>query len=385
MEEAMETDSASRQLYNVFLFWKYTKNGYYFSPKRSIKTLNDILSLAKLKETDILPTSQAIYFEDSEVHNCSEQYKFLEVDKQLANCLETGQILYIKGDDEENAVLCTEDKTYDLLECETSNSLLLVKGLQFNEDVRNETRRQIFDVSTIGVFYKYLSPIPGKPKLKKLKHLLNKTAYKGPEMEYTIKSEDLYTIEDLQSVIQASNEELKQTLKDLNTITINGKIRVLEFEYHFRVLSYMMKVLDENSLPYDQVDYEQTMDALEEIVPKEILNSLFDLYTEESRFIDGVQQYRYTNKVAKFFAQVLLANAGKFNFSEFLQAWQESVPDEMPTDESMLHGIAIIDRKANVIRYFPEDNLPENIVERFNVLFDAKDNWTAAEIVPYIQ
>lgn len=363
----------------------YNKKHHDFSPKRSIKALNEILNLAKLKETDVLPTSQAIYFDDSEIHSSSEMYKFLEVDKQLANSLETGQILYIKGDDEENAVLCTENKTYDLLECETSNSLLLVKGLQFNEDLKNETHRHISDVSTIGVFYKYLSPIPGKPKLKKLKHLLNKSAYKGPEMEYTIKSEDLYTVEELQNVIQASNEELKQALKDLNMITINGKVRILEFEYHFRVLSYMMKVLDENSLPYDAVDYEQTIEALEEIVPKEVLNSLFDLYTENSRCIDGLQQYRYTHKVAKFFAQVLLVNAGKFNLSEFLQAWQESVPEEMPTDESMLHGIAIIDRKANVIRYFPEDNLPENIVERFNALFEAKDNWTAAEIVPYIQ
>lgn len=348
--------------------------------------MNEILNLAKLKETDILPTSQAIYFEDSEVHCCSEKFKFLEVDKPLADCLETGQILYIKGDGDENAVLCTENKTYDLLECETSNSLLLVNGLKFNSDLlKTGEHRQILDVSTLGVFYKFLSPVLGKPKLKKLKQLLSKSVYRGPEMEYTIKSDDLYTFNDLKNTIQASDDELKQALIDLNTITIDEKIRVLEFEYHFRVLSYMIKILDENSLPYDAVSYEETIEALENIVPKTILDNLFDLYTENSRCIDGVQQYRYTEKVARFFAQVLLVNAGKFNFAEFLQAWQDSVPEQMPTDESMLHGIAIVDRKANVIRYFPEENLPENVVERFHVLFEAKESWTAAEIIPYIQ
>lgn len=293
--------------------------------------------------------------------------------------------MYIKGTDDENAVLCTEDKTYDLLECETSNSLLLVKGLKFHDEIKADERRQISDVSTIGVFNRYLSPVPGRPKLKKLKQILHKSAYRGPEQEYTINKCDLHTFEDLQNTIQASNQELKQALEDLNAFEIDGKIRILEFEYHFRVLSYMIKLLDENSWRYDAVDYTETMQALEDIVPQQILNTLFDLYTEESRIIDGLQLYRYTDKVAKFFAQVLLVNAGKFNLSEFLQAWQESVPEEMATDESMLYGIAIVDRKNNVIRSFPEEKLPESIVERFNVLFEAKDSWTAAEIIPYIQ
>lgn len=347
--------------------------------------MNEILNLAKLKESDILPTSQAIYFDDSEVHHCNEKYKLLEIDKELANCLETGQVLYIKGDDEENAVLCTENKTYDLLERETSNSLLLVKGLQFKEDLNNDNNRHIRDVSTVGIFYKYLSPVLAKPKLKKLKQLLSKSSYKGIEMEFEIKQEDLYSFKDLQKVIQASNEELRLALKDLNTVTINGKVRILDFEYHFRVLSYMLNVLDEYSMPYNAVNYDETVDSLEEFVPKEILDNLFELYTEPTRSIDGVQQCSYTDKVAKFLAEVILINAGKFNLVEFLQAWHDSVPDGMPISESMLHGLAIIDNKANIIQYFPEDRLPENIMDRFNALFKAKENWTSEEIIPYIR
>lgn len=303
----------------------------------------------------------------------------------MADRLETGQSLYIKGDNNENAVLCTDDKTYDLIECETSNSLLLSKGLQFNEQLKNEERRHISDVTTVGVFYKYLSPIPSKPKLKKLKQLLNQTAYRGPELEYRINPRHLYTFAELQNTVQASNVELEQALNDLDTIVVDGKVRILEFEYQFRVLSQMMKVLDECSYSYDMVDYEEVTEALEYTVPRDVLDKLFFIYTEKIKHVKDFQTHRFTEKLAKFFAKVLLVNAGKFHFSEFLEAWQQSLPPEMPTDESMLYGIAIVDRKNNVIQYFPEENLPENVVERFHALFEAKSAWTAEEIVPYIQ
>jgi len=38
-----------------------------------------------------------------------------------------------------------------------------------------------------------------------------------------------------------------------------------------------------------------------------------------------------------------------------------------------------------VIRYFPESRLSEDIKERLNELFTAKDSWTLQEITPYLQ
>lgn len=39
-----------------------------------------------------------------------------------------------KGDSNESAVLCTETKTYDVKEAETSNSILLLPGLTFPDE-----------------------------------------------------------------------------------------------------------------------------------------------------------------------------------------------------------------------------------------------------------
>jgi Sister chromatid cohesion protein Dcc1 len=43
--------------------------------------------------------------------------------------------LVIRGDKDDNAVLCTENKTYELKDTETSNSLLIMKTLKFPKDV----------------------------------------------------------------------------------------------------------------------------------------------------------------------------------------------------------------------------------------------------------
>ncbi|KAI4467582.1 sister chromatid cohesion protein dcc1-related [Holotrichia oblita] len=354
--------------------------------KRTVENINKILSLAKLTETDLYSTSQTIYFTENTFHH--GQYKLLELDKYLVQALKEGETLYIKGDDEENAVLCTKSKTYDVLETETSNSLLLFKDLQFCDSLKTSSERNISKIKISTVFHDYLEVLPSKPHLKKLKDLLKKSIYKGPEHEYEVNEESLLTYNSMLNTIQTSEEELKVALKTLNTITINDKIRILDFEYHFRVLSYMLKLIDENSWQLDEIDYEETMNALNDLIPTNVLNNIFDLYAEESKVIDGLQLFRYNEeKVCKFFAQVLLSSAGKFNLNEFLQAWKESVPEGMIATESMLHGIAIVDRKSapNVIWAFEEKDLPETINERFQVLFEAKEKWTVEEISPYIQ
>lgn len=342
--------------------------------------------MAKLEEKDLLCGSQTVFFTPENLHH--NNYKFLELDRHLSETLQEGCSVFIKGDNDENVVICTDSCTYDVAETETSNSLLLVEGLQFENDLKDVNEPKIFKVTVHGIFYDYLEVTVGKPHLAKLHLLLNKTLYKGPEHEYEVHNEDLMSFEDLVDQIQTSQEELMETLKSLHIVKIDNKIRLLDFPYHFQVLSYMLKLIDENSWSLDEIDYEETLNSLADLVPREVLISLFELYTEESQIIDGLQLYRYKEReTCRFFAEVLLHSAGKFNLNEFLQAWKESVPEGMKAEEEMLYGIALINKKSvpNVIHAFPEDNLPENIITRFKVLFEAKEKWTVPEISPYIK
>ncbi|XP_022899835.1 sister chromatid cohesion protein DCC1 [Onthophagus taurus] len=354
------------------------------SNTRTFEEVNNLLSLAKLNEDDLIPVSQAVYF-SSNVHE--NNLKFLQLDKHLMECLKEGQLLYVKGNHDDSAVICTKSRTYNVIETETSNSLLLAQNLKFQKDFDDEKDKKISTTKIYGIFNSYLEVLPGKPHLKNLGTLLESTAYRGPEYESLIRDKK-YTFQELLDTVQISEDELKEALKNMHCITIENMIRLLDFQYHFRVLSLMLNFIEENSWELDRVDYEETRNELNNLIPTEILDSVFDYYAEETQCIDGLQLYRYNEyKVCRFFATVLLSSAGKFNLEEFLTAWGESVPPGMIVNEDMLHGIAIIDRKSipPVIREFKADVLPDNVIERLKVLFEVKDKWTFEEISPYVE
>ncbi|XP_018334107.1 sister chromatid cohesion protein DCC1-like [Agrilus planipennis] len=353
---------------------------------RTKAEIDDALLLAKLDKNELLPSSQMVYFASTNVF--SKNYKLLQLDNHLLSTLEKGESLYIRGQDDDNAVLCTDMCTYNLLETETSNSLLAVKDLNFFEGACDKLGCSSIKVDVFSIFNDYLEPVLSMPRLSKIREVLNKTIYRGPELECDVNECDLCSFDDLLQKAQTSELELRNILNAMPVVTINGKIRLLEQEYHFRVLSYMLKLIEENSWLLDEIVYEDTIDSLSDIVPKEILTSLFEKYTVESKVIDGVQLYKYKEEeVCRFFAQILLLHAGKFNLNEFLQAWQESVPEGMIPKEEMLYGISVINKKSNPpsIRAFAEEDLPENIHERFKILFDVKEKWTVPEITPYVR
>lgn len=346
-----------------------------------------MLNLAKLTENEILPVSQVIYFNE-EANVNENNYKLLELDKHLLECLGEGQLLNIVGDDDENAVLCTDTKTYEILEAETSNSILLAENVKFHDTLKSDKERSLSKIKISSIFYDYLEIFLTKPRLKKLKGILEETVYKGPEHEYSVDKEKLKTFEDLLKTVQASKVELKDCLSLMHTAEINGYVRLLEFEYVFRILSLMLKLIDENSWSLDEINYDITIESLTDLAPTEIIYSIFNYFTEKSKTINNQQLYRYKeDEVCKFFAQVLLQTGGKFNLNEFLQTWFESVPEGMNPNQEILYGIAIIDNKSSpkTIKSFLESDLPENINDRFKILFEVKEKWTAAEITPYIQ
>lgn len=172
--------------------------------------------------------------------------------------------------------------------------------------------------------------------MSKLKKLLEPSKYQGPELEYAVDKSKLLTYDAIFDKVQASRKELDEELVKIQAIKIDDWFRILEFDYEFRVLSYMLDLIEENSWELNKISKEITIESLKELVPLPILESMFDFYTEITVFEDGVQYYQYKqDKVCRFLARVLLKSAGKFNLVEFLQAWKDSVPDGMVTDVSI--------------------------------------------------
>lgn len=355
--------------------------------RRTLEEVNEMLHMAKLSEADILPVSQVLSFHSD--YGEHAKYKLLELDDNLLKLIqEPSARLYLKGEDDEDAVLCTQSMTYKIVDAETSNSLVLTRDLKFPQECKDTSQeRNLHKTFAHGIFYNYIEVNQIKANLRKLRDLLSGTMYKGPEYEGLVNQNELYTLQDLILKVQASEDEIKNALLSLDYAIIDGKVRMFDFEYHFRVLSYMLKVVEENSWSVFNINVEETKETLNDLVPLDVLNALCDQFVEEI-VEDGIIRHAYNEpKVCSFFAKVILKNAGKFHLNDFLQAWSDSVPEGMRPKEEMLYGIAIIDRNANpnVIRSYSEDSLPDNILERLQQLFQVKEKWSVPEITPYIE
>lgn len=63
-------------------------------------------------------------------------------------------------------------------------------------------------------------------------------------------------------------------------------------------------------------------------------------------------------------------------------------PAVIKADINHLKGLALIEKEEGqqkIVHLYPEYDLPENISERFRLLFKRKEKWTLEEITPYIE
>lgn len=104
----------------------------------------------------------------------------------------------------------------------------------------------------------------------------------------------------------------------------------------------------------------------------------------------------------------LLRPCEKFNLDDFKIAWQGSVPEGsvwnfntisvnklncvsvflgMTTNLKQLDGIVLVDHYGHpqTIRYFNEQDLPDNIMDRMQYLFQIREKWTFNEIRPFVE
>ena len=185
-----------------------------------------------------------------------ENVKLLEVTKDVAQALKVGDVMTIRGDLEENAVLCSSYKTFDIKEAETSNSLLLLDKVALPDNVdKSQSSRSLASASVGGVFYKYLEILEIRPKLRKLKDELSKNLFSQDSKRESTKGK---TFEDLLDIIQASDEELKHGLKYYESVQVDGEWFLLDQDYQMIVLSRILKYFDENSWNLDNVHKTET-------------------------------------------------------------------------------------------------------------------------------
>ncbi|XP_065061960.1 sister chromatid cohesion protein DCC1-like isoform X2 [Rhopilema esculentum] len=315
------------------------------------------------------------------------EFKLFELPKELVDVVKEGECVTLRGDPNEEAVLCTKNASYEVRAADTSNALLLLPAMITSKSPEFSNEPELKDVEVVSSISSYYELKRIKPKLSKLRKLLEESKFEGLEKEES-KIDNKLNLHDLLTCIQASEEEIHQGLADIGAFSFNGYWRLLDVSYKEKAFSQILKLLDEEGWEFEEIPLVRTCEILEELYPREILKHCLDLYGEKIEYRDNPQVYYrlIEDKVCQFFAECILRGAERFNHHEFFEAWQQSVPDGMQTNKEQLKGLALEDMTSQppVIWYFPVSDLPDEPLARFNKLFKVRSKWTREDIEPYI-
>ncbi|XP_069456854.1 sister chromatid cohesion protein DCC1 isoform X1 [Ovis canadensis] len=308
--------------------------------ERTRAEVDATLQTAKLDAAELLPAAHCLRFGPAAAGDVC----LLELEPALCGRLQAGHSLVIRGDKDEQAVLCSEDKTFDLKVADTSNMLLFIPGCKIPEQLKmEETHCNIIHTE--------------------------------------------YTTGDLLDQIQASEEEIMTQLQVLNACEIGGYWRILEFDYEMKLLNHITQLVDSESWSFSKVPLNTCLQELGPLEPEEMIEHCLRCYGKKYTEEGEVYFELSADKICRATAQMLLQNAVKFNLAEFQEVWQQSVPEGMTTRLDQLQGLALVDRQSRpeIIFLLKVEDLPEGDQERFSSLFSLREKWTEEDIAPYIQ
>jgi len=349
--------------------------------ERGFDVIDQLLTRAKLDPVnDLKPLVQDIYFGDS---IASDDLKLFEVEQSMLDYLLEGNSLVIRGDATENAVCCTKNATYSFKIAEISNPLLLTTNINFPETIDESRPREIQKSNVFFMTNSYFTMSQDKPRLHKLKNLLEMNLYFGKAIDQNSESKK-YGIKDLLEIIQSSEEEIYNYLNYIEAFQIDGYWRLLEFGYFNKLLDDILKVIDDNSMSYELVSVEEIYSDLQGIYSLSILRQMMNYFFTQNP--DDCELYAIKKeKIICFYAESLLRSTLKMNYNEFLAILRRSLPNALKFDFNPKYIQSICYIEEPYIYYLNMLDLPDEIEKRFKVLFEKRKKWTSDELSAFIK
>ena len=109
---------------------------------------------------------QALYYSETWM---KEDYRLLELSDELSSLLTDGDTLTIRGEGEDEAVLCTKNKTYEIKAADTSNCLLLLPSVQTPKTHDFSGEVEVVQLPVLSSFcLLYTSPSPRDATLSRM-------------------------------------------------------------------------------------------------------------------------------------------------------------------------------------------------------------------------
>ncbi|CAN6445484.1 unnamed protein product [Victoria cruziana] len=297
----------------------------------------------------------------------------------------------IKGEPDEEAVLCTSSETYALKFVSTSNSVFLVPpkaGYSVGAEI--ETEKNVTDsaASVVKLAPGYMELVLVAPKLEKIKTLLKQKVYKADFDDESDSKPGLYTWEDLTDRIQASDDELRDGLQEISAVEIDGYWRLVDDGLMEDLLTMMFRDLVIHGWASNAVREKEVLpvmvdDGYSPTLVLHCLNTYGSKLEKEEDHIWCLNE----RMVAVFYGRRVLSRCGKRKEVDFMEEWKRTVPSVIHVSMDMLEG-EVLTEKIGVdtwVREFSVSSLPSTPAERFAALFRERQRWEWRHLEPFIR
>ncbi|KAI0000385.1 sister chromatid cohesion protein Dcc1 [Russula vinacea] len=324
---------------------------------------------------------------------CSGSFRLLELPPDLCKLIESSvddPSLMIKGGPEDDAVLCTSDRTYNIRSVTLSNSVLVVSPVPHIDGGEDQVVIQ-------DSLNELLELVPAVPKLHRMNVMLQEHEWEeGHEDEedecFRAAKRKRITLDDAQMELQASEQEIAQALKEKHMLIIDGALRPLSPTYLHKILELLLMHLVSLSQPHDAASILELSQSLqyEHEVRREVTLQVMRWFGQ----VDGADE-RWEMDIEKVVRQVglgILRQHKTDSISEdaFMTKWNTAVGDTFVSHTSLklLTGNYLCAPSpfstSTILSYFPCAELPTDPAMRFADLFLTRERWKAEEIVPYL-
>ncbi|XP_040993381.1 sister chromatid cohesion protein DCC1 isoform X2 [Juglans microcarpa x Juglans regia] len=347
-----------------------------------------------------LPPSSSISIAYHPLFGPHDDLILLELDeKLLPEVLQ--QRITLRGQPDEDAVLCTRSKTYAVKFVGTSNSVFLIPPSDQSEFCENslDCIGKDYDQQVVASVIKSapgnMELVEVAPRLDKLKLLLSVNPYRFGEdiemedLEETEKSyTGLYKWDDLVEQVQASDEELRSALKALSAVEIGGYWRIVDDKYMDTILSMLLHDSVLNDWSLDLLNEDEVVSMLEsDGFPQKLARHCLHVYgTKVDENVDKRVWRLDERRVCVHFAREILKE-GKRKMDTFMAKWMQKIPEGMRASFDMLEGEVLTERLGveTWVRAFSVSSLPFSPAERFSILFRERPKWEWKDLLPYIR
>lgn len=320
----------------------------------------------------------------------------------------------IKGGRDDDAVLCTSDKTFTLRLAESSNTCLLgPRARTKRQRPDNDDDGEAMEVQT--AISSHLEIIRSAPRTGKLRTLLAARPYSGGEAASADgETPRRLTLAELESTVQASTAELRVALRDSRALCVDGGWCVLDAQLELDAMECVVALCVERGWALSSVPVaecvagclEQAPDGFDETVIRHCLRCHSTLaeaeWDEWLGAMDAATLSLAPPRLCRFRARAMLAECDAWPKAHFLAAWQDGLPAGVELDLTQLAGLAIFLPSAapsaltgssssgpstaeadTLVQSLPLASLPLAPKERFAALFAVKPHWSIDELNPY--